>query len=186
MPKRVFKKNHSIKVPKDMQDIYQKIIDMTDDYCDKFLNDEYKTMVHYATAALCRKKLSPLVSGKLNTWACAIIYAIGFANFLFDKSFKPFVTAGELASAFGISKSTAGNKSKQVRDLLKINQLDHHWCLPSMLENSPSAWMISFDGFIVDARTMPKEVQEIAFEKGLIPHIPDTPGDDCQELVELF
>jgi hypothetical protein len=25
----------------------------------------------------------------------------------------------------------------------------------------------------VDVRSMPREVQEIAFEKGLIPHIPD-------------
>jgi len=34
-------------------------------------------------------------------------------------------------------------------------------------------WMLSVNGLIVDVRSMPREVQEIAFEKGLIPYIPD-------------
>ena len=40
--------------------------------------------------------------------------------------------------------------------------------------------MIMFDGMIVDARSMPREVQEIAYEKRLIPYIPNgsiTNGD---------
>ena len=36
------------------------------------------------------------------------------------------------------------------------------------------AWRISLNGFIVDVRNQPKEIQEIAFEKGLIPDIPDS------------
>jgi hypothetical protein len=28
------------------------------------------------------------------------------------------------------------------------------------------------NGYLVDLRTMPREVQEIAFEKGLVPYIP--------------
>jgi hypothetical protein len=63
---------------------------------------------------------------------------MGFVNFLFDKSFEPFTTPEQLATAFGISKSTAGNKSKQIRDLLKINQFDHRWYLPSRLADSPT------------------------------------------------
>lgn len=34
-------------------------------------------------------------------------------------------------------------------------------------------WMISVNGLIVDVRRMPREVQEIAYAKGLIPYIPD-------------
>jgi hypothetical protein len=33
--------------------------------------------------------------------------------------------------------------------------------------------MLSVNGMMVDIRGMPREVQEIAFEKGLIPYIPD-------------
>ena len=35
------------------------------------------------------------------------------------------------------------------------------------------AWTLMVNGFFVDVRRMPREVQEIAFEKGLIPYIPD-------------
>jgi len=31
--------------------------------------------------------------------------------------------------------------------------------------------MITFNGFIVDSRTLPREIQEIAYKKGLIPYI---------------
>jgi hypothetical protein len=34
------------------------------------------------------------------------------------------------------------------------------------------AWMIEFNGFILDARYLKREIQEEAFRKGLIPYIP--------------
>jgi hypothetical protein len=46
--------------------------------------------------------------------------------------------------------------------------------LPSKLDRNPLAWMIMVNGFIVDARSMPREVQEIAYRKGLIPYLPNT------------
>ena len=64
------------------------------------------------------------------------------------------------------------NKSKQIRDLLKITQFDLNWTLPSKIEDRPLAWMISINGFIADARHLPLEIQEEAFRKGLIPYIP--------------
>jgi hypothetical protein len=44
--------------------------------------------------------------------------------------------------------------------------------LPSRQGDSPLAWMISVNGFILDARYVSREIQEIAFAKGLIPYIP--------------
>jgi hypothetical protein len=44
--------------------------------------------------------------------------------------------------------------------------------LPSRLEDNPLAWMVMVNGFIVDVRDMPREVQEEAFRKGLIPYLP--------------
>ena len=42
-----------------------------------------------------------------------------------------------------------------------------------MLDKNPLVWMAEVNGYLVDLRTMPREVQEIAFAKGLIPDIPD-------------
>jgi hypothetical protein len=44
--------------------------------------------------------------------------------------------------------------------------------LPSLVEKSPLVWMAEVNGLLVDLRNMPREVQEIAFEDGLIPWIP--------------
>lgn len=160
-------------VPKAMQWRYAEITALTDDFCIKKLNEEYAHLVRLATAALCRKKPSPLQRGSALSWSCGIIYAIGFVNFLFDKTTLPYVSACELASAFEISQSTAGNKSKQIRSLLKMHPFDHRWLLPSKIADSPMAWMIAFNGFIVDVRTLPKEIQVRAWEKGIIPYVPN-------------
>jgi hypothetical protein len=40
------------------------------------------------------------------------------------------------------------------------------------MADNPMVWLIQVNGMIVDARSMPKEVQEEAFERGMIPFIP--------------
>ena len=95
------------------------------------------------------------------------------ANFVFDKSQTPNISAKDLYKKFGVGQSTGQGKSKTVRDILKIYQLDPNWSLPSRIDSNPMTWMLSVNGLLVDVRNMPREVQEIAFKKGLIPYIPD-------------
>jgi len=165
------KHNPTVSVPKSMKQRYAEITALTNDYCSKSLDKEYEQLSRFVTAALCRKKLSPLQLGSISTWACGIIHAVGFINFLFDKTTSPYVNATELANAFGISKSTVGNKSKQIRDLLKMNQFDYRWYLPSRIESSSMVWNITYNGFIVDARMLSRDIQAVAYEKGLLPYV---------------
>jgi len=166
------KVNKSEKVPAEMQGRYDEIVKITNEFCSKHLNKEYAQLIRFATAALCRKRPSPLVSGEAKTWACGITHAIGMVNFLSDKSQKPHIPSSELCQKFGVSISSGQAKSKIVRDALDMSQFDPNWCLPSKLESNPLAWMITVNGFIMDARSAPREVQEIAYQKGLIPYIP--------------
>jgi hypothetical protein len=165
----------SLSVPTHMQFTYDDIVELSDNYCAKKLNEEYAQLCRQAIAALCRKRPSPLDRGSDSAWACGVIYAIGSANFLFDKASTPYATGQDLANAFGVSKSTAASKAKQIRDWLKISYFSHQWTLPSRLADSPMAWMISLDGFIVDARNLPRDIQEAAYKKGFIPFIPFIP-----------
>jgi hypothetical protein len=165
------------KVPQQMQATLDAIVALTDPFCEAHLSEEYAQLVRHATAALCRKRPSPLLAGRLNTWACGIVYALGHVNFLFDKSQTPYVSAAQLCGGFGVSTSTGSAKSKAVRDALKMGQLDPNWCLPSKLDDNPLAWMIMVNQLVVDARALPREMQEIAYQKGLIPYIPDIPAD---------
>lgn len=167
------KKSASLSVPADMKLIYDQVVHLSNIYCSEMLNEEYAQLCRQAIAALCRKRPSPLQRGSVLSWACGVIYAIGSANFLFDKASKPYATGQDLADAFGISKSTAASKGKQVRDWLNISYFNHQWTLPSKLADSPMAWMISVDGLMVDARRLPRHIQEIAYEKGFIPFVPE-------------
>lgn len=155
-----------------MRPTFEATVALTDPFCKERLSDEYAQLCRKLTAALCRKRPSPLLSGNVSSWACAVVYTIGSLNFLFDKSQPLHMSADELSAAFGIAKSTAGNKSKGIREALRIKHLDWHWCLPSKLEEYPLAWTIEVNGLIVDARRMPQEIQEEAFRKGFIPCIP--------------
>lgn len=165
-------------IPERMHATFDGIITLTDAFCRKHLNEEYAQLSRQATAALCRKRPSPLEQGHLNAWACGIIYALGFVNFLFDKSQTPYMRAADLCEGFGVSKSTGSAKSRAVRETLHMTQLDPHWCLPSKMEDNPLVWMIAVDGLIVDARQTPLAIQEKAYEKGLIPYIPGKGRED--------
>ncbi len=110
-------------------------------------------------------------------------------NFLFDPSQDPHISAGELYKAFGVSSSTGQAKSKQVRDTLKMSQFDPDWGLASNISRNPLVWLLEVDGFIMDIRSAPRELQAAALAKGLIPYIPGADGepeaeamtDDVQE-----
>jgi len=46
------------------------------------------------------------------------------------------------------------------------------WTLPSRLADNPLVWMLEVNGLMIDIRRAPAELQQLAYEKGLIPFIP--------------
>ena len=59
------------------------------------------------------------------------------------------------------------------------NSSIHKWTLPSKMDENPMVWMLEVNGFLMDIRHAPRELQEAAFEKGLIPYIP-ADGDEAR------
>jgi len=43
----------------------------------------------------------------------------------------------------------------------------------TMVDKNPLIWMLEVNGFIIDVRHAPREIQEEAFRQSLIPYIPD-------------
>ena len=163
-------------IPKNMQDKYNEIAQLIDKFCDEMIHEKYnkdfKSVCHRLLEKLCRKRPSPLLGGRVHTWAAGIVYAIGAANFIFDKDQEYYMTSKELASGFGIAATTAGTKAGEIRKMFNINYFNHEWMLPKLKEKNPMLWFIQVNGLIVDARDMPLEIQEQAFEMGIIPYVP--------------
>jgi hypothetical protein len=65
--------------------------------------------------------------------------------------------------------------------MLKIGTFDPKWTLPSRLDRNPRVWMVSVNGFGIDMRFAPRELQVEAFERGLIPYIPADRGRNSEE-----
>ena len=155
-----------------MLDRYNAIVALTDDVCTRVLNDEYRALARSMTAALCRKRPSPLQSGPEKSWACGIVQVLGSVNFLGDKASAPYLTTAQLCAAFDVGQSTSAARARVIKDALNTGQLDPNWSLPSMLARNPLVWMAQVNGIMVDLRHMPREVQEIAYHQGIIPYIP--------------
>lgn len=159
-------------VPKAMQPAYDAATAPTDAVCRDHRDDGYRDLARAMTAALRRKRPSPLAAGQPRTWACGIVCALGQLNLLPDRSFKPYMPIKDLCAAFGVGASTAQAKAAAIRTVLGANRMDLAWMLPSRAARNPMIWMAEVNGFLVDLRDMPREVREIAFEKGMIPYIP--------------
>ena len=160
------------RVPAALQAKVASLMAPIDHFCASQLNGEYRQLIHAAVCALARKRPSPLLTGREPSWAAGVVHAIGLVNFLFDKTQSPHCKAPDIYSHFGVSSQTGQAHSKKIRDLLKIGMFDPKWTLPSQLDNSPMAWMLEVDGFILDIRTLPLEIQVEAYARGLIPYVP--------------
>jgi hypothetical protein len=172
------KRPNSFSVPSVAQPTYDAVTALTDSFCSDHLDDEYRDLARAVTAALCRKRACPLAFGRLTTWACGIIYVLGQLNFLADKSSEPFMTLADVCAAFGVSQSAASAEARAVSKALHMRPNDPRWMLRSVIDRNPRVWIAEVNGFLVDLRDTPREVQVAAYDKGIIPWVP---ADQKQE-----
>ena len=157
--------------PSPTREKHDAIMAVIEPFCRERLNDEYLDLGRKLVGTLARKRPSPLINGTAAAWACGIIRAIGWANFLDDRTQQPHMRLPEIDQALGVSTATGQGRSKAIRDLLKIKPFDPEWTLPSRIDRNPMAWLIQVNGMIVDVRHLPREIQEEAYRRGMIPYL---------------
>ena len=158
-------------VPKKNRQLFEQIVELIEAFCDAHLNENYKELCEHMAGEICRTHL-PLSSSSPADWAGGIVHAVGWVNFLHDPKQSPHMTSAQLAEELGVSKETMAEKSKIIRNKFDLMQLDPDWCLPELLIDNPLVWMFDVDGLIMDIRTASRDVQQEAYEMGLIPFIP--------------
>jgi hypothetical protein len=127
----------------------EQIIQFTKSFCDEKLDEDYAELTKKLILKLGRKKNVPFATGQVSIWAAAIIHALGTINFLFDKSFEPYVSVDDINDFFGTKKSTTGNKSKEIRELLNLGYFDEEFSTKQVKNNNPFNNLIMKNGFII-------------------------------------
>jgi hypothetical protein len=154
------------------EDVVQIIIGAIQEFCRTHLNEEYEALCCRLAEKLARKRPSPLLKGQPNAWAAAILRTIGRVNFLDDPEQTPHLKLKVIDEVLGTKESTSQQKSKQICGLFRIQPFSSEWTLPSQIDDNPLVWMLEINGLIMDIRDCPRELQEAALAKGLIPYIP--------------
>ncbi len=172
MSKTPKQSDRSQPAPTKIQEKRDAILNLIEPFCREHLNEDYRILCRNLTELLARKRPSPMINGTAAAWACGIVRTIGWVNFLDDPAQQPHMKMTQVDKHFGVSSGTGQAKSKTIRDLLKIRPFDLKWGLPGTLDNNPMAWLVQVNGMVLDARCVPREIQEAAFRRGIIPYIP--------------
>lgn len=159
-------------ISEEIKEKRDEIIAILKPICEKHLNTEYAEISQRMIETLAEIPLTPISKGRSNSWAAAVVYAVGRVNFLFDPSQTPHLKATDLCKLFNVSQNTASAKAKQIMDDLDITLMNPEWTVNSLTDNNPMIWMVMVNGMFVDIRHMPREIQEQAYRQGIIPYIP--------------
>jgi hypothetical protein len=151
-----------------IESISLELIRLTGEYCDQYLDEEYKQLAEKLVLEMKRKREVPFLRGRANTWAAAIIYALGQINFLFDRSSEPYVAAADIPEYFGVSQSTVGQKAKFIRDTFDLFHWHPEFSTQRLRDNNPYSGKVMIDGVIVPISMLSPGLQEELRKRGIV------------------
>ena len=141
------------------------LIDMLSNFCDEKLDDEYKDLSIKLVQKMSRKHNIPFKRGYLKNWASGIIYALGQINFLFDKSFEPYLTADDICDFFNTKKSTSSNKAREIRKMFNMGYYDDEFSTNYMLINEPIIYKDNASGFMLNEESFISSINNDLLEE---------------------
>lgn len=145
----------------DIKNREKQLLDLTKTFCAEMLDDEYSRLCEKLILKLGRKRDVPFQRGKIEIWAAAVVHAIGSINFLFDKSFEPYMSAEQISDYFGTKNSTVSNKARQIKEMFDIWHFDSDFSTQYVSDRNPMNDMVMVDGFIVPLSSIPQHYQEM-------------------------
>lgn len=137
----------------------QNLLDLVRRFCAQKLNEEYLELCEKLIKKMARKRDVPFKSGKLEIWAAAVVHAIGSINFLFDKSFQPYIKFDELNDFFGTKNSTVSAKSRLIKDMFDLWYFTPEFSTKENSNNNPFNNMVMIDGLIAPISVLPEDLQ---------------------------
>jgi hypothetical protein len=139
----------------------QKLIEMTSAFCAQKLNNEYSQLCEKLVKKLGRKRDVPFQRGKPEIWAAAVVNTIGSINFLFDKSFEPYISTDQINEYFGTKNSTVSSKAREIKDMFNLWYYNPEFSTQKMAESNPFNQYVMVDGIIVTLDSLPNNLQQM-------------------------
>jgi len=102
----------------------QEIVDLARKLCLEKINEEYADLSEKLIRKMGRKREVPFIQGNSKVWATATVNVLGTMNFLFDKSFLPYLNLEGLCSFYGLKRNAVEGKSDDIIKLLKLRNND--------------------------------------------------------------
>lgn len=107
--------------------MYDEIILLIDEFSDLYLDGEYKNLCVRLARRLCKTEGFSFGRDGPEVWACAIIFAVGQLNFLFEGLWDPYVDRDMLCGCFSASRVKINAKARDIRRLLELKLGDEEF-----------------------------------------------------------
>lgn len=117
----------------------QELLEKVSAFCDAHLDAGYKKLCTKIIEEMERMQPPPFMRGRLEIWAAGIVHALGSMNFLFDSSFEPYVSAGDIAAYFKVAPGSASQKASGVRDMFDLTPFSLDYMTDAMKEQMAPA-----------------------------------------------
>jgi hypothetical protein len=123
------------------------IVEQTTTFCKSNIDTEYTALCRKMARKLGSNSAKPFARGRIEIWAAAIIYTIGSINFLFDKSFAPYISSSTIHEYFGTKQTSISHKAAQIRKMLNMSYyFDKDFSTRYMRESNPLNLLGMADG----------------------------------------
>lgn len=101
---------------------------LLEDFCKSYLSPELSEYVFKLWEQLGRKRTYPIIGGRKENWASAVIYVIARLNFLFDRGNKYHITPDTICEFFRTNKNTVSSKATDIEKACKIRMGQEGLC----------------------------------------------------------
>ena len=110
-----------------LQSKQNEIKSLLDGYCNEHLDNEYINLCDKLFNNLLEYDQEIFKRGEKSIWAASIVWAVGSANFLSDKSSEPYATLAGVCNYFGTNTSTVGQKASKIREWFDIDYYNENY-----------------------------------------------------------
>lgn len=140
----------------------KELLELTGAFCAQKLDGQYFGLCEKLIKKMGRKREVPFKRGKLEIWAAAVVNAIGSINFLFDRSFEPYISSKEINDHFGTKPTTVTNKARAIKDMFDLWYYSPEFSTGHMQRNNPFNNLVMVDDMILPIDNLPEDIQRIA------------------------